>query len=277
VTERSLDRCKYCDKIIEEFYTENIILKLLYSCSARELRCLLSFIVENKSFAEIAKEYSVTRDRIIQICEKAIKKIQRKAIFNGLQIDRPEIKEAILKNAEYIPFLKPKTAYIIDVEKLEHLSKINYRGYDTIPQEFLDRLGAKAHCYERSPEYGDVLPDIPIGEYYIDTTEAEVYRKEQDGRWNRINTMQEIQRLRISETCPHEITGKSFDDFMLSHRTRNCLGNCNIKTIGDLITKTESDLLMIKGFGRHCLSEVKEALQIYGLKLLEMEPQNGIN
>jgi len=56
-------------------------------------------------------------------------------------------------------------------------------------------------------------------------------------------------------------------DFELSVRSRNCLEDMKIKTLGDLCKHTEQDLLGSKNFGETSLAEIKEILQQKGLKL----------
>jgi len=53
----------------------------------------------------------------------------------------------------------------------------------------------------------------------------------------------------------------TMDYLKLSVRTRRVLDNNNIKTIGDLISKTERHMLRLNGFGRKGLNELKEVLQ----------------
>jgi DNA-directed RNA polymerase subunit alpha len=53
----------------------------------------------------------------------------------------------------------------------------------------------------------------------------------------------------------------------LSVRSANCLKNANIRTIRDLIQKTESEMLKTKNFGRKSLNEIKEILTEMGLHL----------
>jgi DNA-directed RNA polymerase subunit alpha len=57
------------------------------------------------------------------------------------------------------------------------------------------------------------------------------------------------------------------NDFELSVRSRNCLAKMNIKTLGDLVKKTEAELLSYKNFGETSLSEIKEILKNKGLRL----------
>src|SRR5215470_364318 len=64
-----------------------------------------------------------------------------------------------------------------------------------------------------------------------------------------------------------EHLNKSVDELELSVRSYNCLKNANIRTIGELVTKTEAEMLKTKNFGRKSLNEIKEILQSMGLEL----------
>ena len=50
-------------------------------------------------------------------------------------------------------------------------------------------------------------------------------------------------------------------------RSANCLQNANIKLIGELVQKTEAEMLKTKNFGRKSLREIKEILATMGLSL----------
>lgn len=56
-------------------------------------------------------------------------------------------------------------------------------------------------------------------------------------------------------------------DFELSVRARNCLNKMQITTLGDLVQKTEQELLSYKNFGETSLTEIKEILHSKGLRL----------
>jgi DNA-directed RNA polymerase subunit alpha len=56
-------------------------------------------------------------------------------------------------------------------------------------------------------------------------------------------------------------------DFELSVRARNCLNKMNIRNLGDLVTKTEDELLAYKNFGETSLQEIKQMLAQKGLRL----------
>jgi DNA-directed RNA polymerase subunit alpha len=53
----------------------------------------------------------------------------------------------------------------------------------------------------------------------------------------------------------------------LSVRSSNCLREANVKTIGDLVKKTEEDMLGLKNFGKKSLTEIKELIVGMGLTL----------
>jgi DNA-directed RNA polymerase subunit alpha len=63
----------------------------------------------------------------------------------------------------------------------------------------------------------------------------------------------------------HELLKRSVDELELSVRSSNCLANAEIKTIGDLVRKTESDMLKFRNFGRKSLKEISDILASMGL------------
>ena len=60
---------------------------------------------------------------------------------------------------------------------------------------------------------------------------------------------------------------RSVDDLELSVRSANCLKNANIRYIGELVQKTEAEMLKTKNFGRKSLNEIKDILSEMGLGL----------
>jgi DNA-directed RNA polymerase subunit alpha len=60
---------------------------------------------------------------------------------------------------------------------------------------------------------------------------------------------------------------RSVDELELSVRSANCLKNADIRYIGELVQKTESEMLKTKNFGRKSLNEIKEILTEMGLSL----------
>ena len=66
---------------------------------------------------------------------------------------------------------------------------------------------------------------------------------------------------------PNEHLDRSVEELELSVRSYNCLKNADIRTIRELVQKTESEMLRTKNFGRKSLSEIKELLASMGLSL----------
>jgi DNA-directed RNA polymerase subunit alpha len=60
---------------------------------------------------------------------------------------------------------------------------------------------------------------------------------------------------------------RSVDELEFSVRSQNCLQNADIKYIGELVQKTEQDMLQTKNFGHKSLNEIKEILREMGLEL----------
>ena len=85
------------------------------------------------------------------------------------------------------------------------------------------------------------------------------------------NLSDEPQGLELGEVASTANTSPDLDlpieDLDLSERPRNCLKRAQINTVGELLTKTEDDLLNITNFGQKSLDEVKQKLDERGLTL----------
>ncbi len=117
--------------------------------------------------------------------------------------------------------------------------------------EDLGKDSDAASCY-------DVLlgndPSDTLARRYLDDGKAGIdmyYDEEMEKKEDRLN-----QILRIPIT-----------DFELSVRARNCLNKMQILTLGDLVQRTEQELLSYKNFGETSLTEIKEILHSKGLRL----------
>ena len=71
----------------------------------------------------------------------------------------------------------------------------------------------------------------------------------------------------ITEAQRDNYLAQSIFELGLSARAYNCLERANIKTVRELVTKTDADLLRHKGFGRVSLHEIKDKLASMGLWL----------
>jgi DNA-directed RNA polymerase subunit alpha len=83
------------------------------------------------------------------------------------------------------------------------------------------------------------------------------------------SALQETQELDID--ADPQLLNKPLDEFEMSVRARNCLVHLNIKTIGELISKTEDELLGVKNFGATSLTEIKQILESLGLSLRKLD------
>jgi DNA-directed RNA polymerase subunit alpha len=86
-----------------------------------------------------------------------------------------------------------------------------------------------------------------------------------------INFEEKLERIeeRPSEETPilNENLYRGVNELELSVRAANCLRNANIRYIGELVQKTEQEMLKTKNFGRKSLNEIKDILTEMGLSL----------
>jgi DNA-directed RNA polymerase subunit alpha len=71
---------------------------------------------------------------------------------------------------------------------------------------------------------------------------------------------EEVEKLR-------EVLNRSVEELELSVRSSNCLRRANIKTLGDLVGRTEQEMLKYRNFGKQSLKEIGEILEGMGLHL----------
>jgi len=95
-----------------------------------------------------------------------------------------------------------------------------------------------------------------------DKREYEIYKRLKDLNFIISKEMKKIENLYFSKVLSMKV-----DELELSVRSMNCLKNDNIIYIGDLIQKSEGELLRTPNFGRKSLKELKEILQELNLSL----------
>jgi DNA-directed RNA polymerase subunit alpha len=88
----------------------------------------------------------------------------------------------------------------------------------------------------------------------------------------------ELEETQRDETAPrpelNENLFRNVDELELSVRASNCLKTANIRTIADLVQKTEGELLKTKNFGKKSLNEIKTILGEMGLHLgMRLDPE----
>lgn len=109
---------------------------------------------------------------------------------------------------------------------------------------------------------GSVSPEDAVeGAAYILRDQLGVFV----GAEEAVETVEEV----VEEEKPrfNENLFRRIDELELSVRSANCLENSNIKYIGELVTKTEAEMLRTKNFGRKSLNEIKEILSEMNLSL----------
>ena len=87
---------------------------------------------------------------------------------------------------------------------------------------------------------------------------------------------EEVKEEEQLQFSPHLL--KKVDELELSVRSANCLKNDNIVYIGDLVQKTEGEMLKTPNFGRKSLNEIKDVLGEmnlrFGMEVAEWPPEN---
>ena len=146
------------------------------------------------------------------------------------------------------------------------------RGREIVACDFSAAFNALSDCLTdeqratawRSPRSGD---------YEFNFLKAEAARLEAGAeRLRRAEAARRRQdkALRLAAAQQHGIDPIFFtevDELELSVRSANCLKNDNIDYIGDLVQKTEAEMLRTPNFGRKSLNEIKEVLVQMGLHL----------
>lgn len=79
----------------------------------------------------------------------------------------------------------------------------------------------------------------------------------------------EVQEEKVDEETERlrELLGRSVEELELSVRSGNCLRRANIKTLGDLVARTEQEMLKYRNFGKQSLKEITEILAGMNLHL----------
>lgn len=158
-----------------------------------------------------------------------------------------------------------RAAYLADLRGLDNLAKDFYaRIGPESPRVFLNACLNLALLYEDNEEYDKsvmccrralkIAPTNKRAKLYLSNAEAAVNMYYSPEETKQSEKMEAILRVPVS-------------DFELSVRSRNCLASMNILCLGDLIKRTEAEMLAYKNFGETSLREIKEMLAAKGLRL----------
>ncbi len=150
------------------------------------------------------------------------------------------------------------------------------RGLDALAKDFYSRIGPEssrvyvnaclnlATIYEDEEDYEKavaccrralkIAPMNKTAKLFLSNAEAAANMYYSPEETKQSERLEAILRVPVS-------------DFELSVRSRNCLSSMNIMCLGDLIKRTESEMLAYKNFGETSLREIKEMLAAKGLRL----------
>ncbi len=198
------------------------------------------------------------------------------AVVDGVQVLNPEHPIATLSRGGklhmellvqmgrgYVPAERNKTATMsvgtIPIDSLfAPVKKVNY----TVTHA---RVGQQTDYDKLTLDVwtnGSVTPDDAVA--YA----AKILKDQLSIFINFEETEEPVEETVSEETAKlNENLDKSVDELELSVRSANCLQNANIRFIGELVQKTEAEMLKTKNFGRKSLKEIKEILAEMGLSL----------
>lgn len=116
---------------------------------------------------------------------------------------------------------------------------------------------------------GSITPKRAISQaasVLIDYTDLFIFEEEEDNADLELDE-KSSHTLAATASLSNENLSKTVDELELSVRAANCLKNAQIKTIHELVQKSEHEMLRTKNFGRKSLNEIKEVLHSMGLGL----------
>jgi len=110
---------------------------------------------------------------------------------------------------------------------------------------------------------GSVTPDDALGfaaKIVKDHMVLFIHFDEEPMEETKVEVDEELEKLK-------ELLARSVEELELSVRSSNCLRRANIKTLGDLVRRSEQDMLKYRNFGKQSLKEISEILGGMGLHL----------
>lgn len=157
-----------------------------------------------------------------------------------------------------------RLAYCLDLDGHEDDAVELYEELRTLKPTFTNALINLGVLYEDRGEYSKAM-EVYREILSVDPNHPRARRFLGDARAS-LN-MYYDEDLERTEDRRAQILKIPISDFELSVRSRNCLAKMSIETLGDLIKKTEQELLSYKNFGETSLQEIKDILAQKGLRL----------
>ncbi|MFP4141627.1 MAG: DNA-directed RNA polymerase subunit alpha C-terminal domain-containing protein [Phycisphaerae bacterium] len=157
-----------------------------------------------------------------------------------------------------------RLAYFYDLHGEEEEAIELYREIISHPPIFANALLNLAVLYEDAGQYNQATEAVRrVLAINPNHGRAKMFLKDAEASKNMY--YDEDQARRIAKR--NAVLDIPVTDFELSVRARNCLKKMNIRTLGDLVKITESELLGYKNFGETSLKEIKDMLSAKGLRL----------
>ncbi len=176
---------------------------------------------------------------------------------------RAAYERALELDADYAPALF-RLAYMLDLRGEDDQAFALYQRCAAIQPTYVNCLLNLGVIYDDRGEYEAALRCFEqVLEACPNHERARLFRKDSLASLNMY--FDEDQARRADKQ--NLILSIPVTDFELSVRSRNCLNKMNIRTLGDLVEKTEAELLSYKNFGETSLMEIKEILAKKALRL----------
>jgi DNA-directed RNA polymerase subunit alpha len=155
-------------------------------------------------------------------------------------------------------------AFRCDIAGDEEAAIDYYKQITSSSPVYVSALLNLAVLYEDSDQYEKASECInKVLESHPNHPRALLFKKDIESS----KTMFYDEEKEKKKTRRNQLLETPITDFELSVRSRNCLKKMNIRTVGDLMKTTESDLLAFKNFGETSLKEIKAILSTKGLFL----------
>ena len=163
---------------------------------------------------------------------------------------------AKLYGSQNITYTIPEVADALGIdidEAVEHVADALGIDIDEVRQEIADDFGIDIAMVTQKLRALGI--DIPEEQWEQEIPASNIY------------TESEPMIIDVTEQERDHYLAQPISELALSVRAANCLAGANIKTVRELVIKTERELLAYKGFGRVSLLEIKEQLANTGLSL----------
>lgn len=251
-------------------------------CQANYEKALEILTTLKKQYADspaVAYNYILTalaaeQTDVEAMLDKVLKGKEDSAAYfylKGMQVERDgdyctamdHYQQALDKQSHFMPAAF-RLAYLADLRDDEELCRQLYESCLTMGAEYANLWLNLGLYYEENGEYSKAVECYQrVLDKHPEHARAQLFIKDARASMSMyVDEEKERENNKLNEVLSTPIT-----DFELSVRSKNCLNKMKIKTLGDLIKKSEAELLSYKNFGETSLAEIKGILEKKGLKL----------